>query len=122
MRGTLSNLFLLFIFGRVRVSHICYGYEYHKISFLPFKQGSIYVFLQNVVIIIINENMPGLLEITNTLIQILRKKYILFWDNRAERYSRFTTQRHRNLLCVFFCFINMEKLLHFVEQMDVNPN
>ena len=99
----LSNLFLLFIFGRVRVSHICYGYEYHKISFLPFKQGSIYVFLQNVVIIIINENMLRLLEITNTLIQIL-----LIW---VKRYSIFTTQRHINLLCVLFCFIKIKKLL-----------
>ena len=89
MSGTLKNLFLLFIFGRVRVSHICYGYEYHKISFLPFKQGSIYVFLQKIVIIIINENMLRLLQITNTLIQI-------------KRYSIFTTQRHINLVFIFF--------------------
>ena len=106
------TFFLLFSFGRVLLSHICYGYEYHEISFLPFKQGTIYVFLQNVVIIIINETMPGLLRITNTLLQILfiwvvlRQICRLFWDNRIERYSKFTTQRHVNLLCGF-CFIKM---------------
>ena len=107
----LLNLFLLISFGRVLLSHICYGYEYHEISFLPFKQGTIYVFLQNVVINITNETMLGLLIITNTLIQILfiwvlRQICILFWDNRIERYSKFTTQRNVNLLCVI-CFIRM---------------
>ena len=65
------------------------------------------MFLQNVVINITNETMPGLLIITKTLVQILlRKKYILFWDNRTERYGKFTTHVHINLLCVI-CFIKM---------------
>ena len=105
------TFFLLFSFGRVPLSHVCYGYKNHDISFLPFKQGTIYVFLQNAVIIIISKTMPGLLKITNTLIQILfiwvlRQICILFWDNRIERYSKFPTQHHVNLLCVI-CFIKM---------------
>ena len=60
------------------------------------------MFLQNVVINITNETMPGLLRITNTLIQILfilRQICILFWDNRIERYSKFPTQP---LVCYLF--------------------